>query len=156
MPAWVSLATAGGLQEVLGAEGADGGSDAKEGPAPQGGSHEKQRRKGGLVLPVTVPATSISFRPNDSTTYVLGTVAGDLLMVSWGTAPCFAGCMRRFLSPSSSLCHFSHSTLGQKRISFISLFSIGFACLIKLSMFIILLMRFMFVIWQCTLCLCCE
>ncbi|XP_047500992.1 dynein axonemal intermediate chain 4-like [Penaeus chinensis] len=78
VPPWVSLDTAGGLHAVLGVEDPDGGPEAKEGSGLQG--PEKQRKKAGLVLPVTVPATAISFRPNDSTTYMLGTVAGELLM----------------------------------------------------------------------------
>ena len=37
---------------------------------------------GGIVLPPGVPGTDISIRPGDSTTYIVGTVAGDVLFVS--------------------------------------------------------------------------
>lgn len=36
---------------------------------------------GALSLPVKVPVTSIHFRPNDKTTYILGTASGEVLLV---------------------------------------------------------------------------
>lgn len=70
LPPWVSLEIIGGLGEVL-----QMGEEEKDTTETAGGSH---------LLPDTVPATVLKFRPGDPTSYLVGTVAGHLLMVSGG------------------------------------------------------------------------
>ena len=73
LPPYVSLEIIGGLSQILRlAEGDKGGGGAGGGPSG-----------GGQLLPETVPATVLKFRPGDPTSYLLGTVAGHLLMVSY-------------------------------------------------------------------------
>lgn len=67
LPPWVSLEIIGGLGEVL--RVAEEERDLAEAAG------------GGQLLPDAVPATVLKFRPGDSTSYLVGTVAGHLLMV---------------------------------------------------------------------------
>ncbi|XP_063848845.1 dynein axonemal intermediate chain 4-like [Scylla paramamosain] len=66
LPPWVSLEITGGLGEILRL------AEEEQGPAGPTG--------GGQLLPETVPATVLKFRPGDPTSYLVGTVAGHLLM----------------------------------------------------------------------------
>nr|XP_045595751.1 dynein axonemal intermediate chain 4-like [Procambarus clarkii] len=71
LPLWLSLRICGGLEEVLNRRGDSAG---------EGGGGGPPSAVGGLPLPQKVPATSIHFRPGDKTTYLVGTVAGDVLL----------------------------------------------------------------------------
>ncbi|XP_050717751.1 dynein axonemal intermediate chain 4-like isoform X2 [Eriocheir sinensis] len=66
LPPWVCLEIIGGLGEVL--RVAEEERDLAEAAG------------GGQLLPDAVPATVLKFRPGDSTSYLVGTVAGHLLM----------------------------------------------------------------------------
>ncbi|KAG7160645.1 WD repeat-containing protein 78-like 2, partial [Homarus americanus] len=69
VPSWVSLEIAGGVQEVM-----QGGTGHTQGSLGGGGVGSSQ------ILPECVPATTLKFRLRDNTTYLVGTVAGHLLM----------------------------------------------------------------------------
>ncbi|KAG0713923.1 WD repeat-containing protein 78 [Chionoecetes opilio] len=66
LPPWLSLDIVGGLRDLLRVSG-----EEQRPVAPAGG---------GQLLPETVPATVLKFRPGDSTSYLVGTVAGHLLL----------------------------------------------------------------------------
>lgn len=78
LPPWVSLEIAGGIQEVLQQEEGEGDPQGGRGSGGGGlwgtGGHAQ-------LLPESVPATALRFRPGDSTSYLVGTVAGHLLLV---------------------------------------------------------------------------
>nr|XP_045595752.1 dynein axonemal intermediate chain 4-like [Procambarus clarkii] len=71
VPPWVSLEIAGGLGGVL--RRPEESRIASTGPWSSRGGN-------GQLLPESVPATALKFRPGDNTSYLLGTVAGHLLM----------------------------------------------------------------------------
>ena len=107
LPAWLSLEIAGGLTTVLKycedsedkENNPDGNNNRKKNDknkldnSPKNAKAELitknlpekdpsgYKKTGGIVLPQAVPGTDISMRPGDSTTYVVGTVAGDVLLV---------------------------------------------------------------------------
>ncbi|KAK8734218.1 hypothetical protein OTU49_006065, partial [Cherax quadricarinatus] len=90
VPPWVSLEIAGGLKEVLrlpeenqgGTERHRGGTERPRGSTERPRSDAESRSLGGngQLLPESVPATALKFRRGDSTSYLVGTIAGHLLM----------------------------------------------------------------------------
>ncbi|XP_066972535.1 dynein axonemal intermediate chain 4-like [Macrobrachium rosenbergii] len=73
VPPWVSLEIAGGLPSLLPNE--EGTQDKS--PHVHVGSGNSRPV---VLLPEIIPATRLAFRPGDNTTYLLGTVSGDILM----------------------------------------------------------------------------
>ncbi|XP_068234947.1 dynein axonemal intermediate chain 4-like [Palaemon carinicauda] len=74
VPPWVSLEIAGGLPSLQ----LKGEEDVK-GRCPDTHAGSGNSRPV-VLLPEIIPATKLAFRPGDNTTYLLGTVSGDILM----------------------------------------------------------------------------
>lgn len=62
--------------------GSGGGKTAGTSDEKIGGKGGEKSGGSGQLLPDAVPATSLKFRPGDPTSYLVGTVAGHLLVVS--------------------------------------------------------------------------
>lgn len=62
--------------------GSGGGKTAGTGSDEKTGGTGEKTGGSGQLLPDAVPATSLKFRPGDPTSYLVGTVAGHLLVVS--------------------------------------------------------------------------
>lgn len=53
---------------------------------------------GALSLPVKVPVTSLHFKPNDKTTYLLGTASGEVLLVGNKSSSTLSNSVRQAIS----------------------------------------------------------
>ncbi|KAK7071059.1 hypothetical protein SK128_002049 [Halocaridina rubra] len=75
LPPWISLEIAGGLASMTPNDEPDIKTDGHA-VRPRG----SEEARATILLPEIIPATTLAFRPGDTTTYLLGTVSGDILL----------------------------------------------------------------------------
>ena len=74
---WRTLEIAGGLGSLLNIDS----TNDNDGKQIQNIPQQKPSNPKGLPFPQRVPGTSLEFNPTDSNTFLVGTLAGDVLLV---------------------------------------------------------------------------